>query len=142
MLVVMLVVVAAAVTIIIVMMMLVVMLIVMLMIMMHSLNYSFKSIFSFNCTNKCFRFQFTYRSSDNYSRAVFLSDKLNCIFKLFFLYGICVAHNNRACVLYLIIEKFTEILHIHFALSGINNSCKCIENDILICNALNSFNNI
>ena len=44
---------------------------------------------------------------------------------------ICMAENYAACVLDLIVEKFSEIFHIHLALIHVNDNCEAIELDIL-----------
>ncbi len=53
-----------------------------------------------------------------------------------------MAHDNSACVFNLIVEKFAEVLHIHFAFAGIDNRCKRIENNFVTADILHGFNNI
>ena len=49
-----------------------------------------------------------------------------------------MAENETACICYLIIKEFTEILHIHLIFLSVNNSCEAVKLyvmcvDILYC---------
>ena len=53
------------------------------------------------------------------------------------------AHDNGSCVFNLVIEKFTEVLHIHFALGGIHDRHGTVQLYIQIfCNVANRIHNI
>ncbi len=73
---------------------------------------------------------------------VMSTDKLNCFEDLLLCKSLCMAENNSACAFDLVIEKLTEVLHIHLALLRINNSSCGIENDIGKLKVLNSLDNV
>ena len=80
------------------------------------------TVFALHCQKKLLAAKLGYRSC-NYNRiSVMLSYKRNslCNFRLRCCIG--MAENYRICALYLVVEKFSEIFHIHFALYGINHS--------------------
>ena len=49
---------------------------------------------------------------------------------------------NTSCTFYLVVEKFTEIFHIHFAFICIDNRSICVKLSIYNICVLNSFYNI
>ena len=53
-----------------------------------------------------------------------------------------VAEDNTACIGYLVVEEFAEILVVHLALLCIDNSCEAVELDIVGVNVLNSADNV
>ena len=53
-----------------------------------------------------------------------------------------MAEDNTACIGYLVIEEFAEILVVHFALLSVNNGSKAVENDIMCIDILYCTDNI
>ena len=80
-------------------------------------------------------------SNDRRSR-IKLLQAMNALSKLFFGKSACMAENKTACVCYLIVEKFTEILLIHLALLCVNNSGEAVKNDIVSVDILNGTDNV
>ncbi len=54
----------------------------------------------------------------------------------------CVAENDAPRILDLVIEKFTEILHMHLALVGVNNGGKSVKLRAVCVGILNRFDNV
>ena len=80
-------------------------------------------------------------SYDNSSIVVFLQ-KLHTLVYLLVGYTLRVAKYDASGILDLVVEKFTEILHVHLALLSINNGCKSIENSTLCVCTLNCLYNV
>ena len=57
-----------------------------------------------------------------------LPDKLNCLVNLALFRNVGMRKYYRRCILYLVVEKLTEVFHIHFAFTGINNRCERVQN--------------
>ena len=53
-----------------------------------------------------------------------------------------MSENYGRCVFYLVIKELAEVLHVHLALICINNSCECIELNLVGINVHNGFDNI
>ena len=53
-----------------------------------------------------------------------------------------MTENKTACICYLIVEKFTEILLIHLAFFCVNNSCKAVELNVVSVDILNGTYNV
>ena len=49
---------------------------------------------------------------------------------------------DTACISYLIIEEFTEILLVHLALLSVNNSCEAVKLNIVCINILYCTDNV
>ena len=65
------------------------------------------------------------------------------ILNFFLQFDICTAHDDGSCILNLIVKELTEVLHVHLAFLGINNSCIAVQFDVnLILNTLYSFDNV
>ena len=71
-----------------------------------------------------------------------LSYKPDSLFGLFALYNVGMGENNCRSILYLVIEKLAEVLHIHLALAGINNNRITVEFSSFGFNALNCADNV
>ena len=54
----------------------------------------------------------------------------------------CVTKHDAPCLFNLIVEEFTEILHIHFAFVDVNNSCKTAKDNVFIENAFSCLYNV
>ncbi len=83
------------------------------------------------------------RSCDDGCSFVDLSQDFHRLLCFLLIYDICTAHDDRTSILYLIIEKFTEVSHIHFALFGIYYCCVAVQHNVHISlNILHSFDHI
>ena len=71
-----------------------------------------------------------------------LTNKLCSLLNLFGLGVIGMREHDCRSMLYLIVEKFSEILHIHFALTCINNGGEAIKHSVFGCCALCRANNV
>ncbi len=90
-----------------------------------------KSIFSFDCFCYLLTLKLIPGCRNNNSLVVMLSEKFNCCFQFFFGNIARTAENDSACMLDLIVKEFTEILHVHLALTRINDSRKAVKLDIM-----------
>ena len=87
--------------------------------------------------------QFLNRSSDNCCLLVNRTKKLHGFHCFFLIYNISTAHNDRTCILNLIIEKFAKVSHIHFTFLCIHNCGIAVQFNInFLFYALYSLNNI
>ena len=71
-----------------------------------------------------------------------LTNKLYCLEELAFIHLVSMAEYNTACMLYLVIKELTKVLHIHLALTGINNNCIAIKLYLVCFNGANCLHNI
>ena len=138
----MLVVVTATIAVLIMVVMMVFFVMVLMNFVLKLFQFSLKSAFLFHSLKNLSSIQFRPWSCNQSSIAVVLADKLYTELKLVRLYTICMAENYRSGILYLVVKKFTEVFHIHFAFIGINNSCEGIKHSILCLYVLHSTDNI
>ena len=87
----------------------------------------FESFAVLHCTEYLFAVDLVPRCGYDNSVFVFASDELNRFFYLVRLCNVGMRKDNAGCVINLIVEKFTEVLHIHLALAGINDGGKAVE---------------
>ena len=80
--------------------------------------------------------------SNDLGTFIVLSDKIAGSGKLFLGETLSVAEDYSICAFYLIIEEFTEILHIHLAFLCIYDSGCGIESDIVKLKVVNSLDNV
>ena len=83
------------------------------------------------------------RSCDDSSIFVQVAQKLQRLLNFLLCCNISTAHDNSTCVLDLVVKKLTEVLHVHFAFLGINNSSIAVQFNInFILNTLYSLDNV
>ena len=83
------------------------------------------------------------RSCDDGCIFIQAAKKLQGLLNFLLSCDICPAHDDGACILDLIVKELTEVLHVHLAFLGINNSCIAVQFDVnLILNTLYSFDNV
>ena len=83
------------------------------------------------------------RSCDDGCIFIQAAKKLQGLLNFLLSCDICTAHDDGACILDLIVKELTEVLHVHLAFLGINNSCIAVQFDVnLILNTLYSFDNV
>ena len=70
------------------------------------------------------------RRGDNSSFLIDGTKKLHGLHSLCLVYNICTAHNDRTCILHLIVKELPKVSHIHFALLGIYYSGIAVQLDI------------
>ena len=58
---------------------------------------------------------------------IMLTKKFYHLLQLFFIHTLCVAENNRACMLHLIVIEFSEVFHVYLCFLGIYNGCKSVK---------------
>jgi len=73
---------------------------------------------------------------------VMSTDKLNGSEKLFFGKSACVAEDYSVCALYLVIEKLSEVFHIHFAFLCINHRGGAVKKNALYIQVAHSTDNV
>ena len=79
----------------------------------------------------------------NYNRfAIVHLDKLNAFCDLGIGHFARVAKHDAACVFYLIVKEFTEVLHVHLALVSVNNGGKATKHSTLGIRTLNRLDNV
>ena len=71
-------------------------------------------------------------SGDDGCFCIFLTKCVHALFYLFISHHLCTAHNNCRCMLYLIFEEFSKVLHVHLRFFTIYNSDSSIDLDISI----------
>ena len=71
-------------------------------------------------------------SGDDGCFCIFLTKCVHALFYLFISHHLCTAHNNCRCMLYLIFEEFSKVLHVHLRFFTIYNSDSSIDLDICI----------
>ena len=72
------------------------------------------------------------RCGNNGCLCIFLTQHMHALFYLFISHHLCTAHNNCRCMLYLIFEEFSKVLHVHLRFFTIYNSDSSIDLDICI----------
>ena len=83
------------------------------------------------------------RSCDDSSIFVQAAQKLQGLLNFLLCCNISTAHDDSTCVLDLIVKKLTEVLHVHFAFLGINNSSIAVQFNVnFILNPLYSLDNV
>ena len=101
-----------------------------------------ESVFLRHCVNKLLSGELIPVGSNNRSRRIKLLQSMNTVLKLFLGKSACMAENQTACVCYLIVKEFTEILLIHLALLCVNNSCEAVKNNVMSVDVLNGTDNV
>ena len=84
------------------------------------------------CMADCFSSKFIPWSGDDGCFCIFLTKCVHALFYLFISHHLCTAHNNCRCMLYLIFEEFSKVLHVHLRFFTIYNSDSSIDLDICI----------
>ena len=115
---------------------------ILVMLMFEKLYRRFKSVFSLDRFKERFSVKKRNGGRNDNSRRVFLSHKLHRRFELFGRNDIGVAHYYGACVFDLIVEKLTEVLHIHFALTGVDNGRERIKSYFIAADVLDRTDDI
>ena len=83
------------------------------------------------------------RSCDDSSIFVQAAQKLQGLLNFLLCCNISTAHDDSTCVLDLVVKKLTEVLHVHFAFLGINNSSIAVQFNVnFILNTLYSLDNV
>ena len=123
----------------------IVMMVVMVMLMMmlkHLVELLLNRVCPLHCIKHLLSSKLCPSGACNSCGFIVLTHKLYRLKKLCFAHLVCVAENNTACVLYLIIEKLTKVLHIHLALTRINNNRMTVKLYLVGLNSSNSLHNV
>ena len=67
------------------------------------------------------------RRGDDRCTGIVLLEQSNNRFQLCFVHLLGTGEDDRGCVFYLIVEEFTEVLHIHFCLGAVNDSSEAVQ---------------
>ena len=105
-------------------------------------QFCFQRIAMFHCFQNLHAFQLIPGSSNDRSILIMLAQQSDTLGDLVLTHAIGTAENDAVCIFYLIIEKFAEILHIHFAFFCIYYRCKAIQLNICIIDILHCQNYI
>ena len=83
------------------------------------------------------------RSGNNSCLLIDRTKKLHRLHCFLLVYNIGTAHDNRACILNLIVKELAEVSHIHFAFLGINNCSVAVQLNInILFHTLYSLDNV
>ena len=83
------------------------------------------------------------RSGNNSCLLIDRTKKLHRLHCFLLVYNIGTAHDNRACILHLIVKELAEVSHIHFAFLGINNCSVAVQLNInILFHTLYSLDNV
>jgi hypothetical protein len=121
---------------------LIVVMVMMLVLMLQMLKLLCESIALFHSGENSRAVKLIPRSCNNNRLGIVFLDDMKRFFKLRFLCGLCMRENDAGCVLDLIAEELTEVLHIHLALVRINNGSEGVELCILAANCGSRLYNI
>jgi len=102
----------------------------MVMLMRQTLKLCLNGIFSFHRLKKLDTRELSPRRDYDGGGRIVLADQRDTLLDLGVGHAIRMAENDASGVFNLIVEKFTEVLHIHLALIGIYNGGKAIENGV------------
>ena len=102
----------------------------MVMLMRQTLKLCLNGIFSFHRLKKLDTRELSPRRDYDGGGRIVLADQRDTLLDLGIGHAVGVTENNASGVFNLIVEKFTEVLHIHLALIGIYNGGKAIENGV------------
>ena len=115
---------------------------VVMMVMLQLCKVSLQSIMSVESFQYLHPIKLAPRGGYHNRTFVVLTDELNHSLYLILWHILGVAQDNSSCALYLIVEKFAKVLHIHLALVGIYHSNRSSEAYIFTAYALHSVDNI
>ena len=83
------------------------------------------------------------RSGNNSCLLIDRTKKLHRLHCFLLIYNISTAHDNRTCILNLIVKELAEVSHIHFAFLGINNCGVAVQLNInILFHTLYSLDNV
>ncbi len=123
----------------------IVIVVVMMMLMLflkEMLEFIIKCILLSHCINELLTCELIPFCSYDRSSRIELTDKLYALVDLFLRKPGSMAENYAACVCYLVIEEFTEILLIHLALLCVYNCCESVKDYIVCIDVLYSTDNV
>ena len=106
------------------------------------LEFIVKGVLLSHCINELLTCELIPFCSYDRSSRIELTDKLYALVDLFLRKTGSMAENDAACVCYLVVEEFTEILLIHLALLCVYNCCESVEDYIVCIDVLYSTDNV
>ena len=119
-----------------VVMMVMVVMIMITAVMVVVISMFFKQALNLSSLCQCMADRFSSKfipwSGDDGCFCIFLTKCVHALFYLFISHHLCTAHNNCRCMLYLIFEEFSKVLHVHLRFFTIYNSDSSINLDICI----------
>ena len=125
-------------------------LLIIVVVMMVMLVFFFKQSFQLiiecvllcHCIGELLACQHIPVSSNNGSLVVQRTESCNNIIQPVLRNALGVAEYQTACIGYLVVEEFTEILLIHLALGSVNNSGETVENNVMCVDILYRLDNV
>ena len=82
------------------------------------------------------------RCGDDRCGGVMLAQERHRVGDLLLVHTLCVRQHDATCVLYLVVEKLAEVLHVHLALFDVGNRGKAVQDHALMRNVLHGANNV
>ena len=112
--------------------------------MCQTLQLSLDSIFSFHSLKQLRTGKLSPRSDNNGRGSIMLTDQCDTLLYLCIGHTVGVTQNDASGVFNLIIEKLTEIFHIHLTFVGVHYGRKAVQNRIttVILHTLHGTNNV
>ena len=119
-----------------VVMMIVVVMIMITAVMVMVISMFFKQALNLSSLCQCMADRFSSKffpwCRDDGCFCIFLTKCVYTLFYLFISHHLCTAHNNCRCMLYLVFEEFSKVLHVHLRFFTIYNSDSSIDLDVCI----------
>ena len=81
----------------------------------------------FHYLKKLLSVQIFYRGSNDSCFLIQAAEKFHRLHCLFLIHNVCSAHNDSACILYLIVKELAKVSHIHFAFFCIYHCCIAVQ---------------
>ena len=129
-------VVVTAVVMVVMVMMIVVVMIMIAAVMVMVISMFFKQALNLSSLCQCMADRFSSKfipwCRDDGCFCIFLTKCVYTLFYLFISHHLCTAHNNCRCMLYLVFEEFSKVLHVHLRFFTIYNSDSSIDLDVCI----------
>ena len=118
------------------------MLVMMLMLVFKMLHILCESILLFHSAEYRLTVKLIPRSSNYNSAIIIFSYNVKRLLELVFFGSLCMRENDAGCVLDLIAEKLTEVLHIHLAFVRINNGSEAVKLRLVTANCRSRLDNV
>ena len=105
--------------------------VVVMMIMVMNKNF-FDVCFLVKCTHNCFFAQLIPWCRNNWCMFILFTKQMYAFFNLLIIHHLSTAHNNCRSVFYLIIIKFSKVLHIKLCFLSIYNRKLAINHNVIV----------
>ena len=112
------------------------------MMVFHFMKFCFQRVLVFHRIQDLCACELIPGSCDDRGFFVDTAKKFDALMELVFVHSVCSGENDAVCMLDLIVEELTEVLHIHFALICIDDRCIAVEYEIVRMDILDSLDNV